>query len=185
MSNDPKDLAGEENGGYVCIGDEQIGGGRAVALAYLNQHPGDGHYLSIAPNAMLSNDIRGLSPISYTDVYSYRHADGRVAALVAKTGFAYQNGQRFPRCIKKDPDRLALVLAQSGRSCTRFARSSTKAVGGDIKKLRMVIFKTSTEALLAVVGRAHRPGCDQCFQTLGPSWKPDKCESLLFLGPDV
>ena len=43
------------------------GGGSAVAYAYLNQHPGDGHYVVLGSKALLTNNISGRGP-SYTEM---------------------------------------------------------------------------------------------------------------------
>src|SRR6185503_15276691 len=45
----------------------RTGGGGAVAYTFLNQHAGDGHFLSIAQAGLFTNHITGASPISYTD----------------------------------------------------------------------------------------------------------------------
>ncbi|MEO8443118.1 MAG: hypothetical protein ABI547_11565, partial [Betaproteobacteria bacterium] len=37
------------------------GGGNTIAWNYINQHAGDGHYVSIAPYTILTNKIIGMS----------------------------------------------------------------------------------------------------------------------------
>src|SRR3972149_3389454 len=44
------------------------GGGQTISNAYLNAHPGDGHYLEFTSGNLLSNHITGKNPITYTDV---------------------------------------------------------------------------------------------------------------------
>ena len=43
------------------------GGGGAVSLAYLNQHPGDGRYVMINAISILTDHITGKSKLAYTD----------------------------------------------------------------------------------------------------------------------
>lgn len=40
----------------------RVGGGGAVACTYLNQRPGDGHYIAIASKALPTNHIMGRGP---------------------------------------------------------------------------------------------------------------------------
>ena len=43
------------------------GGGNTIAWNYINQHAGDGHYVSIAPYTVLTNKIVGTSPLNWSD----------------------------------------------------------------------------------------------------------------------
>src|SRR5690606_4647949 len=43
------------------------GGGNALAMNYLVQHSGDGHYLMIGTPTILTNHILGRSKLTYTD----------------------------------------------------------------------------------------------------------------------
>lgn len=43
------------------------GGGGNIAMAYTNQHAGDGHYLMVATSTISSNHIIGASKLNYTD----------------------------------------------------------------------------------------------------------------------
>ncbi|HEV2007460.1 MAG TPA: hypothetical protein VGQ88_01920 [Burkholderiales bacterium] len=43
------------------------GGGSTLAQAYLNQHAGDAHYLEIAATSILTNQIIGKTPNSWSD----------------------------------------------------------------------------------------------------------------------
>jgi putative tricarboxylic transport membrane protein len=42
------------------------GGSGTIGLNYLNQHPGDGHYIVIATTGSISNHILGLIPYNHT-----------------------------------------------------------------------------------------------------------------------
>ena len=46
----------------------KVGAGGVIAWSYLNQHAGDGGYISVSPINLLIEHILGASPITYTDV---------------------------------------------------------------------------------------------------------------------
>ncbi len=43
------------------------GGGNTIAWNHINQHAGDGHYVSIAPYTLLTNKLVGTSPLTRND----------------------------------------------------------------------------------------------------------------------
>ncbi|MGZ9013694.1 MAG: hypothetical protein ACXW2L_15680, partial [Burkholderiales bacterium] len=43
------------------------GGNQSIAVAYLNQHPADPHYLLIANPTLIGSHIAGISSFNYTD----------------------------------------------------------------------------------------------------------------------
>ena len=42
------------------------GGGGAIAYTYLQGHPGNGHFVSIASKSLLTNHISGRAPLTYS-----------------------------------------------------------------------------------------------------------------------
>ena len=63
------------------------GGGGAVGLAYLSQHPGDGHYLLVNSMTLFTNHLTGRTPLSYTDFTPI--ADGRLVRELTDAFCAY------------------------------------------------------------------------------------------------
>ena len=129
------------------------GAGMAAGLAYLNQHPGDGHYLLITSVGFLTNHITGRSPFSHLDVVP-------VALLFEEyVGFAVQPDSR----IKTGKDLMAALKADAGSISTSMASGAgnhnhlalgtvTRAVGGDLRKLKIVVFPSGSAATTAMLG---------------------------------
>ena len=129
------------------------GAGMAAGLAYLNQHPGDGHYLLITSVGFLTNHITGRSPFSHLDVVP-------VALLFEEyVGFAVQPDSRF----KTGKDLMAALIADAGTISTSMASGAgnhnhlalgtvTREVGGDLKKLKIVVFPSGSAATTAMLG---------------------------------
>lgn len=129
------------------------GAGQVVGLSYLNQHAGDGHYMAISSVSFLANFVAGRSAISHTDVVP-------VALLFTEyVGFAV----RPDSSIKTGRDLLAVLKADAGSISTAisggFANHNyialgavTRAVGGDIKKLKVALFNSGHESMTAMLG---------------------------------
>lgn len=73
----------------------RVGGGGAVAYTYLNQRPGDGHYIAIASKALRTNHImgRGPNPGEFTAV---AYLLGEYVAIAVKADSPIKSG--------RDPD---------------------------------------------------------------------------------
>ncbi|OGA48159.1 MAG: hypothetical protein A3F74_12400 [Betaproteobacteria bacterium RIFCSPLOWO2_12_FULL_62_58] len=129
------------------------GGGQVVGLVYLNQHAGDGHYLAINSVSFLANYVLGRSPIGPTDVVP-------IALLFSEyVGFAV----RPDSSIKTAKDLMGLLAADAGSVSAAIAGSIgnhnyvalgavTRAVGGDLKKLKVAVFTSGHESITALLG---------------------------------
>ena len=129
------------------------GAGMAAGMAYLNQHPGDGHYLLITSVGFLTNHITGRSPFGHLDVVP-------VALLIEEyVGFAVHPDSK----LKTGKDLLAALKADAGSISTSMASGAgnhnhlalgtvTRAVGGDLGKLKIVVFPSGSAATIAMLG---------------------------------
>ncbi len=128
------------------------GGGGAVAYAYLNQHPGDGHYLVLASKSLLTNHIVGRGP-SYTEFTPVAHLFGEWIAVTVRPDSPIKNGRDLIERLKKDPTALSFGIATSiGNPNHQGVAAALKAAGIDIKKLRAVIFPSGGAASTAMMG---------------------------------
>ena len=128
------------------------GGTGNVALAYLNQHPGDGHYLLIATSASISNFIVGTSPYNHNDFTAVAMLFDDYMSVNVQTGSAIASGRDLIERLKRAPESLAFGVSnsRSGGNYTILA-SALRAGGVDVKRLRSVIFAgggATTQALL-------------------------------------
>ena len=128
------------------------GGGGAVSYAYLNQHPGDGHYLLLASKSLLTNHIVGRGP-SYTEFTPVAHLFGEWIAVTVKPDSPLKNGRDLVERLKKDPAALSFGIATSiGNPNHQGVATALKAAGIDVKKMRAVIFPSGGAASTAMMG---------------------------------
>lgn len=128
------------------------GGGSSVAYAYLNQHPGDGHYLVLGSKSLLTNNIVGRGP-SYTELTPVAHLFGEYISVTVKPDSPIKSGRELVERLKKDPGALSFGIATSlGAPNHQGAATALKEAGIDIKKMRTVIFPSGGAASTAMLG---------------------------------
>jgi putative tricarboxylic transport membrane protein len=128
------------------------GGGGNVALNYLNQHAGDGHYLLVATSASISNYIVGTSPYNHNDFTAVAMLFDDWMSVNVQAGSPIASGRDLIERLKQSPDSLAFGISNS-RSGGNFTTlmTSLRAGGVDVRRVKTVIFAgggATTQALL-------------------------------------
>ena len=128
------------------------GGGSAVSYAYLNQHPGDGHYVVLGSKALLTNNISGRGP-SYTEMTPVAHLFGEYVSVTVRPDSPLKTGRDLIERLKKDPAALSFGIATSlGGANHQGVAAAAKVAGIDIKAMRNVIFQSGGAASTAMLG---------------------------------
>jgi putative tricarboxylic transport membrane protein len=128
------------------------GGGSAVAYAYLNQHPGDGHYVVLGSKALLTNNISGRGP-SYIDMTPIAHLFGEYVSVTVRPESPFKSGRDLIDRLKKDPAALSVGIATSlGGPNHQGVAAAAKSAGIDPKAMRNVIFQSGGAASTAMLG---------------------------------
>jgi len=128
------------------------GGGGSVAYAYLNQHPGDAHYLQLASKSLLTNNIAGRGP-SYTEFTPVAFLFGEYISVTVKPDSPLRTGKEMIERLQKDPGSLTFGIATSlGNPNHQAVATALKEGGVDVKKLRTVIFPSGGAASTAMLG---------------------------------
>ncbi len=128
------------------------GGGGSVAYNYLNQHPGDGHYLVMGSRSILTNHIAGHGP-SYTTLTPVLHLFKEYISVTIKPVSPIRTGKDLISFMKRDPTAVSFGIATSvGSPNHQGAAIALKAAGIDIKKMKNVIFSSGGAASTAMLG---------------------------------
>ncbi len=129
------------------------GGGGAVGWAYLNQHMGDAHYVEIANTTLLTNQINGRSAVGYADVTPLAMLYSESVALSVRHESALMTGKDLVERLKKDSTSVSASVGSSAGGPNHIAFALiAKAAGGDVKKLKTVVFQGGGEAITATLG---------------------------------
>ncbi len=129
------------------------GGGGVIGWTYLNQHAGDGAYLSVSPINLLTEHILGSSPITYTDVTPIAQLFNEYVAFSVKPDSPIKSAGDLVEQLKRDPASRSFAIAISLGGANHIATVlAMKAAGVDIKKLKFAIFGSGPQSLTAVMG---------------------------------
>jgi putative tricarboxylic transport membrane protein len=129
------------------------GGGGAVALAYMAQHAGDGHYLQIVAQPLLSNHVAGRSKTTYTDFTPLAILAVEYVALVVRADSPIKDAREFVDRMRKDPAAYSVAIGTTVGNATHSSYAhAMKAAGVDIRKIRSVAFNSAAESQTAAMG---------------------------------
>jgi putative tricarboxylic transport membrane protein len=129
------------------------GGGTNIAFAYVNQHPGDAHYLLIGTTALLTNHITGLGTLYYADFTPIASLFNDYTVFAVNASSSITDGKDLISRVKKDPNSVATGFATTLGSHQHIAACLlVKALGRNARELKAVAFKGSAEAITALLG---------------------------------
>jgi putative tricarboxylic transport membrane protein len=129
------------------------GGSYGVALNYLGQFNGDAHRMMIQTSTPLSALVVGQLKMPYFELTPVANLITEPIAFIARTESPITSGQELAKRIKADPSSVSIALAAARGNAYHIASALlARAVSADIKKLKIVVFNSSSEAIAALLG---------------------------------
>ena len=129
------------------------GGGGTIAATYMNQHPGNGHYLLVTSPSLLTNAITGRSAIQYTDMTPLAQVGAESVVFTVRADSPLKSAQDLAARLKADPASLSFSIGIAIGSHNHIATAEVaKALGADIRKLKVVAFSGSADGVTALLG---------------------------------
>lgn len=129
------------------------GGAGAVALTYLKNHVADPHFLQIVSAVLLTNHINGASSFNYTDFTPIARLMSEYIAFAVKADSPIITIKDLMARLQKDPASVSIAVGTSLGGANHVAAAIlARAAGGDPKKLKTVVFKSSAESAVAGLG---------------------------------
>jgi putative tricarboxylic transport membrane protein len=129
------------------------GGNQTLAMVYLNQHPGDGHYLLMANPTVNTNHITGISPLApLTDFTPIANLLFEHTAISVRADSPVRNIQDLGARLRADPDSMSLGIVARGGVNHLALSMALKSAGADPRRVRAVVFKTNAESMVALAG---------------------------------
>jgi putative tricarboxylic transport membrane protein len=131
----------------------RAGGGHAVAYAYLGQKRGDGHYLSITSPNILAGHINGHLPVTYRDFTPVALLLTESIAFAVPADSPIKTGKDLMDALRTKPEAYSIALSSAIGGTHHLAFGlPAKAAGVDMKRVKLVAFNSSGDALTAILG---------------------------------
>lgn len=126
------------------------GGNQTISRVYINQNPGDAHYMDIGNPTLIANTIAGRQ--QYTDFTPIALLVNEFSAFSVRADSPLQNAKDLVAQLKKDPDSIAIGVSNRGGTNHLAISLLAKAGGVDPRRLKVVVFKTNAEGITALLG---------------------------------
>ena len=131
----------------------KVGGGGTIGLAYLNQHAGNGHYLMVTSPTMLTNHISGKGALNYTDTTPLAQLGSESVVFAVRIESPLKTPRDIAERIRADASSLSFAIGNSVGSHNHIAVALlAKAVGANVRRLKVIPFNGSTEGITALLG---------------------------------
>jgi len=130
----------------------KTGGNQTLARVYLNQHPGDGHYLELSNPTLMANNVMGLTKQRYTDFTPIALLLDEYSVFSVKADAPYKTGADLMRQLAADPESLSVGLTTRGGANHIALMLAAKAAGVDTRRMKIVSFKSNSESITALLG---------------------------------
>lgn len=131
----------------------KVGGGGAVAYAYVNQTRGDAHRIVLARTGLLSNHVLGLSPLNDTDLTPLALVSNEAMSLVVRADSPIRSVKDLVARWKADPQSVSISLGSTRGSPTHYVLALiAKASGVDPRRLKLLTFGGASDSVTHLLG---------------------------------
>jgi len=129
------------------------GGGGAVSWAYLAQRSADPHHLLITSYNIVGGHITGRSKLTYTDFTPISLLISEYIAYSVRAESPIRSILDLVNMLKKDPGSVSVAISAALGGANHIALASfLKSAGVDHRKVRVVVFNSGRESIVAVLG---------------------------------
>jgi putative tricarboxylic transport membrane protein len=128
------------------------GANGTVGMVYMNQNAGDGHFISMANATLVTNRITGVSPLSYAHITPLALIAHDYLVIVVKPDSPFKTARDLVQQIAKDPNSVSGGINARGGTGHVALGKAVKTVNGDPRKIKLVIFRSGPEAVIAAMG---------------------------------
>jgi putative tricarboxylic transport membrane protein len=128
------------------------GGNQHLGFVYLNQRPGDAHYIIYSTPTVFSNELNGVTTQRYTDWTALALLVVENTVLTVNAASPIKNLRDLMQRLKTDPESLSFAMPARGGVPHLTLAAAVRATGADARKLKIVVFKTNGESVTALAG---------------------------------
>jgi putative tricarboxylic transport membrane protein len=131
----------------------RTGGGGSVAYIFVSQHPGDAHYLGTMATNLLTNQIVGVSPLSYRDFTPLNILLREYVVVSVLPDSPLATSKDLLARLRQNPTSVSFGFGTSpGNQNHVVIGMIARAAKVDPKQLKTVIFNSGNAAATAMLG---------------------------------
>lgn len=131
----------------------KAGGSYNVALNYLAQFPGDGHRIFVQTSTPLSALLTSQVTVKYFEFTPIANLISEPIALIVRAESPLTGSKDLANRLKADPGTISIAIAAArGNSFHIAVALLARAAGADSRKLKIVVFGSSGDAMAALLG---------------------------------
>src|SRR5687767_2207844 len=130
----------------------KAGGNQSLAVVYMSQHANDPHYLFYGTATLFTNQLAGVTPLSYRDLTPIALLLVDYTVVTVKADSPLKSMRDLVERLKSDPESVSFGLVARGGPNHLAVAQAVRSAGVDPKKLKLVVFKTNAESVTAVIG---------------------------------
>ena len=128
------------------------GGNQSLAVVYMSQHAADPHYLFYSTATLFTNQLAGLTELSYKDLTPVALLVEDYSVITVGASSPIRSLKDLVDQLKSDPGSASFGMVARGGPNHLALSQAMRSAGVDPRKLRTVVFKTNAESMLAVMG---------------------------------
>lgn len=129
------------------------GGGGNIAFTYISQAPDKGHTVALSVLSLVTNKIQGSSAIGHEDITPIAQLFTEYTAVWVAAGSPLKSAKHLIGELRKNPAAYSICVAPGLGAANHVALLlPLRALGVDVKKLRIVVFGGSPEAFASLLG---------------------------------
>jgi putative tricarboxylic transport membrane protein len=130
----------------------KTGGNQTISRVYLNQFAGDGHYMELSNPTLISNNVMGITAQQPGDFSPLVLLLDEYTVFSVRADAPYKSGGEMMRRLAQQPDSISIGLTTRGGANHIALALAAKASGVDLKRLKIVSFKSNGESMTALLG---------------------------------
>ena len=128
------------------------GGGGAVGWTYIASHPGDGHFISVVTQQLLTNNISRRTKLSHNDLTPITLLFGEFHLFVVRADSSLTSPKVLLDRLRQDPGSVSFGIASAGGANHIAIGVLMKHIGVDVRKVKIVVFNSGAEPVTAMLG---------------------------------
>lgn len=128
------------------------GGNQTLARTYLNQHAGDAHYVDVGNPTLLANNLMGLTSQHFKDFTPIALLFNEYTVFSVREDSPIKTGRDLLQRLAQQPESVGIGITTRGGANHMALALAAKADGTDVKRLKVVVFKSNSESMTALLG---------------------------------